>query len=568
MLLILCSWIIITTVLLAFGEMSITLWSKAVGKEDDKPAFFDKFWLGLCIVGMLVCIITLFLPVNTYVLGCFILLSALYWLFNIQKAKRICSSAYQGFVTLRWWNKMILVFIFLSLIIYTLTIPYLNTVYDIGLYHLQSLMWTEQYSVVPGLGNLHGRLSFNSNSLLFHSLFSYHPDYYPAFLPFAGLCLFVFSGWLIKTANDLKSNIHSIILYTIILVFYFIMRRTVQTSSTDLLANIFVMYIILNIALSKRNDMMMLVLSVMSIFCITLKLSSAPILLTALWCVVFYFREKKIKQFWIVALLGVFIIIPWCTRFVIMSGYLVYPFPGIDIFGFDWKMPIEYVINEKNAVYTWARVQNTDYEALMAMPWYGWIPTWMHFQDKLTLALFALSFASPLLILSGLRVKDKGNMIIAWFIAFCGVVFGFFSAPDIRFSIGPVLCSGLIAFLLVFLLLEGKWKSLDKKLKCTGLALSFSFILFVVLAVRQTYYYKDADESFLSLVLEPQTIDYAKKWRETTCTEREINNGIIYTSNKYDQCFDVCFPCAPPSLRYDRLEMRGDSFQDGFRMKK
>lgn len=568
MLLILCSWVIITIVLLAFGDMFISLWGKAIGKEGCEVAFFHKFWLGLCIVGMLVCVITLFLPVNIYVLGCFILLSVLYWLMNARKAKKICFSAYHGFIGLRWWNKMILVFIFLSLILYTLTIPYMNTVYDIGLYHLQSLMWTEQYSVVPGLGNLHGRLSFNSNSLLFHSLFSYHPDYYPAFLSFAGLCIFIFSGWLIKKANDMKSNIHSIILYTIIFIFYLIMRRTVQTSSTDLLANIFVMYIILNIALSKRDDMMMLVLGVMAIFCITLKLSSAPILLAALWCVVLYFREKKYRQFWIVTLLGILIVIPWCIRFVVMSGYLIYPFPGIDIFDFDWKMPIEYVIKEKNAVYTWARVQNTDYEALMAMPWYGWIPTWIRFQDKLTLLLFALSFASPLFILLCLKAKNKGNMVIAWLIAFCGVIFGFFSAPDIRFSIGPVLCSALIALLLVFMLLERRWKSLDNKLRYVTLAYSFGFLLFVVLAARQTYYYKEAGKGFPALVLEPQTIDYAKKWRETKCTERELNNGIIYTSDKYDQCFDVCFPCAPPSIRYDQLEMRGDSFQDGFRMKK
>ena len=35
--------------------------------------------------------------------------------------------------------------------------------YDSGLYHIQAVKWIEQYAVVPGLGNLHGRLAFNPN---------------------------------------------------------------------------------------------------------------------------------------------------------------------------------------------------------------------------------------------------------------------------------------------------------------------------------------------------------------------------------------------------------------------
>ncbi|EMO63800.1 hypothetical protein LEP1GSC133_1179, partial [Leptospira borgpetersenii serovar Pomona str. 200901868] len=34
--------------------------------------------------------------------------------------------------------------------------------YDSGLYHIQSIKWIQEYSVVPGLANLHGRFGFNS----------------------------------------------------------------------------------------------------------------------------------------------------------------------------------------------------------------------------------------------------------------------------------------------------------------------------------------------------------------------------------------------------------------------
>ena len=40
------------------------------------------------------------------------------------------------------------------------------TFYDTGLYHLQTFMWNSQFPITLGLGNLHGRLAFNSTLFL------------------------------------------------------------------------------------------------------------------------------------------------------------------------------------------------------------------------------------------------------------------------------------------------------------------------------------------------------------------------------------------------------------------
>ena len=37
------------------------------------------------------------------------------------------------------------------------------TNYDSGLYHFSSIRWINEYAIVPGLGNLHGRLAFNQS---------------------------------------------------------------------------------------------------------------------------------------------------------------------------------------------------------------------------------------------------------------------------------------------------------------------------------------------------------------------------------------------------------------------
>jgi hypothetical protein len=42
-----------------------------------------------------------------------------------------------------------------------------GSAYDTGMYHLPAIDWTKSFPIVPGLGNLHGRLAFNSSSLLY-----------------------------------------------------------------------------------------------------------------------------------------------------------------------------------------------------------------------------------------------------------------------------------------------------------------------------------------------------------------------------------------------------------------
>ena len=45
--------------------------------------------------------------------------------------------------------------------------------YDTYLYHAQAIHWIEEYAVVPGLGNLHFRLAYNSAFMTLQALFSF-----------------------------------------------------------------------------------------------------------------------------------------------------------------------------------------------------------------------------------------------------------------------------------------------------------------------------------------------------------------------------------------------------------
>src|SRR5262249_3970511 len=47
--------------------------------------------------------------------------------------------------------------------------------FDRGQYHIQAVRWNREYAIVPGLGNLHGRLAFNNAGLLYDALLSVGP---------------------------------------------------------------------------------------------------------------------------------------------------------------------------------------------------------------------------------------------------------------------------------------------------------------------------------------------------------------------------------------------------------
>ncbi|MEP6896390.1 MAG: hypothetical protein ABI986_12350, partial [Chloroflexota bacterium] len=47
--------------------------------------------------------------------------------------------------------------------------------YDSGLYHFNTIRWINSYPIIPGLGNLHGRLAFNQSFFLYAASLNFFP---------------------------------------------------------------------------------------------------------------------------------------------------------------------------------------------------------------------------------------------------------------------------------------------------------------------------------------------------------------------------------------------------------
>jgi L-asparaginase II len=67
-------------------------------------------------------------------------------------------------------------------------------------------------------------------------------------------------------------------------------------------------------------------------------------------------RGGAIQKFYILLALSAFILLPWLIRNIILSGYLIFPFEKIDIFAFDWKIPLHRVEGISKGILGFARL--------------------------------------------------------------------------------------------------------------------------------------------------------------------------------------------------------------------
>lgn len=252
--------------------------------------------------------------------------------------------------------------------------------YDTGLYHAQSIRWIEEYGVVKGLGNLHCRLAYNSASFALSALYSF------AFL--GGQSYHCAAGFFALIVAALCCEISDIV-----------RRRHLRTSDFVRVMGIYYLLIIYDEMVSPASDYFMVLtafylvirwldfleeneqsifpyamLCVLCAFLITVKLSGALLILFTIKPAVMLLREKRKKETALYLGMGIFIVLPFLIRNIILSGWLVYPFTGIDICPVDWKIPKGIAEYDAREIQVWGRGCSdvTQYD----MPIRDWLPAW------------------------------------------------------------------------------------------------------------------------------------------------------------------------------------------------
>lgn len=556
MVILILSWAVLFLVFIAFGDILILIWNRLT-KKDGKYSIVDQFWIGLSMLGGVSILLSIFIPINIYALVLVLLLSFIYWVSNLRKLRSLFNNMIASFKQMYWASKVLVCLSVVLILILGLLSP--GVLGDHELYHFQTMKWIQNYSVVPGLGNLHGRLTFNSSFFLITTLFSFHPDHFPLFYPINSLCFLVFSVWLFSRIKKDSSFWLVLGIAGIYISLVYVFRLILSSSSNDVLPNILVAYILVSAILESDKKSLLsrlLPLVVVSTFCITLKLSSIFIILIPLYVLFLLAKQKEYRIVICSVVLMAIIVLPWIARFIVLSGYLIYPFPAIDIFAFDWKIPLSEVQLEKNWVTSWARIPTVDQKVVLAMPFAEWFPEWASKQGIFVLLLHLLAICSPVYLLF-LRGKSNVISVFIWLVAFIGFVYCFSLAPAIRFYIGFLAVTPFLP-LLVF-------KGLNVRLLKIAIMLFASF-----------YMVKSGCFEFKRMMLfsYQNPFIYPTFYGLKNCEDLnnethafENSDVVIYLYKDGDvQGQNACFPSALGCSPY--LEMRTNDLKDGFRISK
>jgi len=555
-------------VFLSFGKMSVLLSEKITGLKGSY-SLFDLFFIGLCVVGTIICITSLFVPSGGNILIFLLIASILFILFAKRSRINIFNQFKEKLIALGKVQYILITIGILILLSFVIMPPQLP---DSFYYHVQNIMWNEEYRVVPGLANMIEQFGFNSNFFLLSSVFGLKPLFGQFIYSLNALCYGILIIWFITSYQKNKHGRIIALLGLIVCFIYFLVYKIhIGSPSTDMLPNILIIYLIINVlnnteSIKEKNILFWIV----PIYCVTLKLSSIFLCLFVLYLVIWMIRNKSVKALTYFLVIALLITVPWLIRNIIVSGYLIYPFPAIDLFNVDWKMPLEYVVASKKYVEAYAisvdaMHHSSDY--VLNLPFSGKLSRWLSEQPIYELAVVFLALLSPLLMLiiykqNKLLKKIPASVWWAWVIAFIGFSFGLLMAPAVRFGFGFFVMAISIP---VYYMLK-RIRFIDW-LFTSRMLMIFSFTLLLVVGALSARYFiavNDPTKPIFNTLYKPLGLDSTRPGRELKTTVLKVNNFYINKPNGLPM--DGLLPCSRNYI--NNIEIRGESLQCGFRVRK
>lgn len=427
--------------------------------------------------------------------------------------------------------------------------------FDTALYHTQNIKWIQSFEVIPGLGNLHFRFAFNSMFFPVSALFSFE---IPSSFAAASIVMYplnsvAFIVMILGVYSDIKravkkTNIKEIIFLVLVGIMSFLfLKKHINSPSPDVITGILVVFVLRYVRKHPSIKLpinVFVVLTGIILLCITFKLST---LFLALVLLPFLFKNKF--KYWVYASgIGLVVVLPYFVRNYYLSGYLVFPLAGIDIFSADWKLPLEKAIVESNWITSWARIPNKNYAEVLAMPLWKWVPIW--FLNLKIISKVAVCSQIVLLPLVIKRYQSRCSINVC-LVILISIIFWFIKAPDVRFAYGFLIISTALVFSEFF----GKisflrtWTDSLNDRPFTGVARkSLGFALVITVGI---FMIPKLPEYGMFPAAMPQV--------ETKTIETNFSYFVPKTSPK---CFNHELPCTP--YLKSNIQLRGETIEDGF----
>lgn len=442
--------------------------------------------------------------------------------------------------------------------------------YDTGLYHSQAIRWIEEYAVVPGLGNLHMRLAYNSAFMCLQALFSLEWLVGQSLHTLNGFfCLAALSYvcFTLKIPGKDSCRI-SDLLKCVMLLFVVQKRYDISSSGTDIEAMLLILYILMKWAeyweKEEKDGALYGWLCLVSVYAVTVKLSAASAVLLAAYPLYLFVKTKNVKAIFAHVAAGLVILAPWLIRNVIISGYLIYPYAKLDLFDVDWKMDPAVLAEDSQDIKMFARGFHTYAEYDNSL--FGWVPQWFLNQSMgERAALIAGVICIPLILYLVIRTLRDGDYALTAIltVSMINLIFWFFSAPHMRYG-GPYIYE--LAAVTTGSLVKirngggGEGNAVGCRIKAVG-----EMILRLAAAAVTVWCFCHIAWKLTDIPkTEPKTIVRQPNYLTWASTQYPLGNVHIWMPDEGDQSGYLAFPATSQPRQFRVLKLRGESFQEGF----
>ncbi len=433
--------------------------------------------------------------------------------------------------------------------------------YDSGLYHLNTVRFSAEYPIVPGLALINSRLAFNAGTFfLYPAMLEFGPLLNKSHHIINGLFIFITLAQLINHFFTNKNKPyyihHRVALLFIPVVFYLFLNANIPISNPTPDFAVFLIGILITLKLlmllennTADNTQIYTIIFLIMIGCLV-KSGFMLFGFVSLGVVLLIKRNKNIYRYMII--LFILSAVPWMIRNIILSGYPFFPKPwfGFDV---DWRVPAASAMNLNNWLESWILMPNVPWQEVLGK--WDWVGGWL----KRNLSMYPFYFQMPLFIfcVSAFifacchffgRAYDftKRKVWLIIIIALITLVLWLVTIPEPRYA-GALFW--ILALTTLVLSVDENKHLNDKQKSIIFISVSFALMLNVVInnkdwSIRQTF--------------DPTpTVEYR---------EFKTNDGtLLYVPINSEQCWDGLLPCTPHPHPAIALRKEND-LRYGFKM--
>ena len=438
-----------------------TLTRRCLGLTNDAVFSVDNVWLGfVCLVAFLG-ILHLFMPIAWLSRGLMVGMS-LVGLAMIPKLGQQLTLLWQGICR----EPGAAICLLIASILLCLKGLQVTRNVDSALYHFQIIRWLNEYAIVPGLGNLHGRLAFNQSYFNFVAFLNIEPlatkGYIAAPVFLLLLCACSIAN-LYKSLDTGKAWVCIVLASGLAFTFDSLSAPTPDTAIAIIQIYMFasLMRFLINHKNTSQVDFELLVMMIfLAYFIITVKMSAlifAIGVLLVLLPFVWRLTEAQYKVALRIVCICFLFFIAHLVRGYILSGAPLFPSTIGAIWGLPWAMLPFNVQGEARWIYSWARLPGA-LPAEVLDNW-NWLKPWLENLPRLArvlLLLDALLLIINIFVLIRTRTLGKNPSLYSLYVPLLSaLIFWFFTAPDFRFlGAIPVLMAALSGLLFFIYLRE------------------------------------------------------------------------------------------------------------------